>query len=107
MVEKSIWGNWWASQRDWIYPSWLAYELTTRFYDYTGAVHNHFEENQDDIVLLFGEFGTKTLEALFEGVTFVGCSAFLTVPACLALYKFFREDNLTGTSFEEQIKKYL
>ena len=107
MEKKSIWGDWWTSQRDWVYPSWLAYELTTCFYDYTEAVHNHFEENHGKVTSLFGEFGSRTLEALCEGVTFFGSSAFLTVPACLALYKFFREDNLTGTSFEEQVKKYL
>ena len=102
--KKSIWGTWWAPHRVWFYPVWLIYEVSTRFYDYSKGVHGYFEKHQGDIAPYIGKIGSQVLDVLCSSVTFVGCSVFLTVPACFVLYKFFDEYNLTDTIFEEKIK---
>lgn len=101
---KSVWGKWWELIRKLFYPTWLFYELTIRFYDYSIDVHNYFTEQQH--YLTFGEITTQFL-AIFCGVlTFVVCTFFLTIPACYILYKFFKIENLTNSRFEEKMKKY-
>lgn len=103
--KKSIWGAWWVPHRIWFYPSWLIYETSSRFYDYSQGVHHYFENHQDNITPYVGGIGAQTLNIFCSGATFAGCSAFLTVPACFVLYKLFKEDNLTNTRFEEKMKR--
>ena len=91
----SVWGKWWEPIRKWFYPAWLLYELTYRFYGYSIATYNYIEEVSNELL------------AIVSGVaTFLICTAFLTVSTCFVLCKFFKIGNLTGTSFEERIKKY-
>lgn len=101
--KKSIWGNGWASIRKWFYPAWLAYEISIRFYDYSQSVHLYFEAQQNSVSFL-GKFGIQAIDAVCSTLTFVGCSVFLTAPACFLLYHFFKQENLTDTRFEEKMK---
>ncbi|MEB2776376.1 hypothetical protein SYJ56_13720 [Algoriphagus sp. D3-2-R+10] len=101
---RSIWGKWWEPIRKWFYPGWLLYETSVRFYDYTQSVHHYFIRQQDSITFYIGKFGTQTLAILCSVATFAVCTAFLTIPACFVLYKFFKTENLTGTPFEEKLK---
>lgn len=101
----SIWGKWWDLIRKWFYPAWLSYEASIRFYDYALAVHNYFINQQDYIASYIGETGAQILDIFCSLTTFVLCSAFLTVPACFTLYKFFDSNNLTDTRFEWKMKR--
>ncbi len=103
---RSIFGKWWESSRKWFYPAWLLYELSARFYDYAIGVQNYFIEQQDYFTLYIGEIGTQTLAIFCSVVTFVICTAFLTIPACFVLYKFFKIKNLSDSRFEEKFKIY-
>ncbi len=103
---KSIWGKWWEQFRKWFYPSWLLYETSIRFYDYTQSVHHYFTKQQDYTISYIGEIGTQILGIFCSVSTFIICTAFLTVPTCFLLYKFFKIENLTGTRFEEKIKPF-
>ena len=105
--KHSIWGKWWEPFRKWIYPTWLGFEISMQFYDYTQYIHNFFEKHYDDITPYIGEIGAKTLDIFCSSATFLSCSVFLTAPACYTLYKFFKEDNLTNTKIEEKIKRIL
>mgnify|MGYP003631819726 CR=1 FL=1 len=103
---KSIFGSWWEAVRKWFYPTWLLYELSIRFYDYAIAVYNYFIKQQDYLASYIGEIGAL-ISAVFSSVaTFIICTAFLTVPACFLLYRFFKTENLSATPFEDTIKKY-
>lgn len=96
----SIWGKWWEAIRKWFYPAWLVYEVSIRFYEYGLSTHAYILEQQEYI----GEIGAQSL-AIFSAVaTFVICTLYLTVPACLALYKFFTPFNSNTTRFEEKMK---
>lgn len=99
---KSIWGKWWEPKRKWIYPTWLAYETTVRFYDYACSAYQYFINQQDNI----GKVAAQVLSILGSVSTFVICFAFLTIPGCFALFKFFKSEKTYHTSFESQIKKY-
>lgn len=103
---KSIWGKWWEPIRKWFYPTWLLYETSIRFYDYAQSVHNYFITQQDTMASYIREMGTQTLSIFCSVATFSICTAFLTLPVCFVLYKFFQTQNLTGTEFEEKIKTY-
>lgn len=103
---KSIWGQWWEPIRKWFYPAWLTYETSIRFYDYTQSVHKCFIEQEDYIASYMGEIGTQALDIFSSVATFAICTAFLTVPACFVLYKFFKTENLTGTQFEQKLKTF-
>lgn len=103
---KSIYGKWWEPVRKWFYPTWLFYELSIRFYDYALAVYNYILEQQDYFASYIGEIGTQISAFLFAITTFIICTAFLTVPVFFVLYKFFKTENLTVTTFEVSIKKY-
>ncbi|NMM47631.1 hypothetical protein [Marinigracilibium pacificum] len=105
-LQKSIFGKWWKPVRQWFYPTWLLYELTIRFYDYAIAVHNFFIERPDYFASYIGEISTQSLAVFCSVATFIICSAFLTVPACFILYKFFKIELLTDTQFEYKMKKY-
>lgn len=92
---QSIWGKWWESFRKWFYPAWLIYETSVRFYEYSIDTH-----------LYLSEISSEILAFVTAIIVFIICSAFLTIPATFILYKFFKVENLTGTSFENNIKKY-
>lgn len=92
---QSIWGKWWESIRKWFYPAWLIYETSVRFYEY--AI---------DTYLYLSEISSEILAVVTAIIVFIICSAFLTIPTTFILYKFFKVENLTGTSFENNIKKY-
>lgn len=95
---KSIWGQWWEPIRKWFYPSWLCYETTMHFYEYALSVHNYF--------INFKTFGTQTLAILGGAATFIVCFAFLTVPASIALFKFFKSEKTYNNPFEKKLKTY-
>ncbi len=100
---KSIWGKWWVPIRKWFYPAWLIYEASIRFYDYAIDLYKYTIGLQDYI----GETSTQIL-AVFSGIiTFVICSFYLTVPASLALFKFFKKEKPISHSFEDRIKTCL
>ncbi|WP_103070138.1 hypothetical protein [Aquimarina sediminis] len=103
---KSIWGKWWEPFRKWFYPSWLLYETTIRFSDYAHSIHTYFIQQQDNISSYIGEIGAQTLDVFCSILTFAICAAFLTLPACFVLHKFFKTDNLTGTQFENKMKPF-
>lgn len=103
---KSIFGKWWQPVRKWFYPTWLLYELSIRFYDYAIAVFNYLIENQEYFASYIGKVGSQISAVFCSVVTFIVCTAFLTLPACFLLYTFFKTENLTATQFEYQIKKY-
>lgn len=105
-LPTSIWGAWWDPTRRWFYPGWLLYETSVRFYDYSQSVHHYFIRQQDSIAFYIGKFGTQTLAVLSSATTFAVCTAFLTVPACFALYQFFKTGNLTGSAFETKFKPW-
>ena len=104
--QKSIFGKRWQTVRIWFYPIWLLYELSIRFYDYAIAAQNHFIELQARSALNLGKIGTNTLAMFCSVSTFIVCTAFLTVPSCFVLYKFFKIENLTTSQFEAKLKKY-
>lgn len=103
---ESIWGKWWQPIRKWFYPAWLIYETTYRFYAYSIYTNHYIKSHQYNIDSYIGEIGVQTLSISFSIITFVICTAFLTVPTSFILYKFFKEDNLTGTEFEEKFKRF-
>lgn len=90
---RSIWGKWWVPLRKWFYPLWLAYETLIRFYEYADSVQSYF-----------GESGRPYLGTISGIATFAICTAFLTVPACFILFKFFDTANLTGSPIEAKVK---
>lgn len=92
----SIWGKWWEPIRKWFYPAWLIYETSYRFYEYSISTYNYF-----------GETGNHVLAITTSIATFIICTAFLTVPTCFVLYKFFKIDDLTKSLFEEKMKRFL
>ncbi|UZD22604.1 hypothetical protein PBT90_04115 [Algoriphagus halophytocola] len=102
----SIWGKYWEPIRKWFYPSWLAYEVTVRFYDYSKAVYHFFTKQQDFIAVSIGKLGSQTLAIFSSLATFAICTAYLTIPACFALYQFFKKENLTGAAFETKLKTW-
>lgn len=91
----SIWGKWWESIRKWFYPAWLIYETSYRFNEYSISVYKYF-----------GETENHTLAITASIATFIICTAFLTVPTCFTLYKFFKIDNLTNSLFEDKMKRF-
>ena len=103
---KSIWGPWWEPLRKWFYPAWLLYELTVRFYTYALEVYTYFINPTSIVSSLIGAIGTQTIAILSGVITFVACTAFLTLSACFTLYTFFTTFNLTNSRFEANIKKY-
>lgn len=103
---QSIWGKWWEPIRKWFYPSWLIYETSIRFYDYARSVHNYVGLQQSYITSHIGEVATEFLAASCSISTFAVCSAFLTVPAGIALFNFFKEESVTNSPLERRIKTY-
>lgn len=99
---KSVFGKWWLPIRKWFYSSWLVYETSVRFYEYAQAVYQYFIIQKYNI----GETGIQVLAYSSSILTFIICSVFLTLPAGFILYKFFKDDNLSKTSFEEKLKIY-
>lgn len=104
---KSIWGKWWEPIRKWFYPLWLAYETSFRFYQYALSVQTYYKEQHGDMARYLGEFGSQFLGVFCAVGTFAICTAFLTVPACFVLYRFFKSANLTSTPLEAKLKPYL
>jgi len=98
----SIWGKRWEPIRKWFYPIWLFYETTERFYEYALSVYHLFEHQQDDI----GEVTAQVLSIIASVCTFLICFAFLTIPACIALFKFFTSEKTYNAPFERQLKRY-
>ncbi|WPR75755.1 hypothetical protein [Algoriphagus sp. NG3] len=105
-LPTSIWGKWWEPIRKWFYPGWLAYETSVRFYDYSQSAYHFFTRQQDFIAVYIGKIGNQTLTVFSSVATFAVCTAFLTIPACFALYQFFKTENLTGSPFEEKFKPW-
>jgi len=99
---QSIWGKWWEPKRKWLYPAWLCYETTVRFYDYACATYQYAIHQQNNI----GEQTAQIVAILGSVSTFAVCFAFLTLPGCLALFSFFSSTKTYHDSFESQIKKY-
>ncbi|RYH72148.1 hypothetical protein EVU94_13855 [Flavobacteriaceae bacterium 144Ye] len=99
--QKSVFGTWWEPIRKWFYPAWLIYETSIRFYEYSLGVCNYFITQQESI----GELFAQILAITCGLATFLICSFYLTVPTCIILYKFFKEDKLTHP-FLHKIKKY-
>lgn len=109
MEEKqnnSIWGSWWTPLRKWVYPVWLLYEVSIRFYDYALSTYHYFEAFLKSITSLVGNTGVQVLSIASSILTFALCTAFLTIPTCFILYKFFKVGNLTNTSLEQRMKVY-
>ena len=104
-MPKSIWGRHWTRDRKWFLPAWLIYEASSRFYGYAHAVHNFFEKHQDAIAPYIGKIGAQTLGVLCGTALFLFNSALLTIPACFAIYIFYKKGSLTGTKLEEKIKR--
>lgn len=102
----SIWGKWWEPIRKWFYTSWLAYEITARFYECSKNVKTFFANQEGFIADYFGKDGVKILADLSGALTFTICTAFLTIPACFALYQFFKKEDLTGSVFESKFKPW-
>ena len=101
----SIWGNWWVPIRKWFYPTWLVSETSMRFYEYAQAVFIYFMDGQNGNLTNSGALWIQILATISGILTFVICTIFLTIPAGLLLYYFFKNLNLTGTQFEEKFKK--
>ncbi|WP_136482850.1 hypothetical protein [Cognatitamlana onchidii] len=99
--QKSVFGSWWEAIRKWFYPAWLIYETSLRFYEYAFGVSNYFINQHERIGELFAQ-----ILAITSGVaTFLICTFYLTLPASITLFKFFKEDKLTNP-FLRKIKKY-
>lgn len=101
--QKSILGNWWLPIRKWFYPAWFIYEISICFYDYGLSVYSYFMEYHNSI----GAFGAQALSIFCGVATFVICTFYLTVPACMLLFKFFNTKNISDNPVEERIKNYL
>ncbi len=101
---QSIWGKWWEPIRKWFYPAWLVYETSIRFYDYALSVHHYFKTQQDFLSAYIGEIGAQILNAFFSFSTFAICSAFLTIPASIALYQYFQVAKATNSPLESKLK---
>lgn len=99
--QKSVFGMWWKPIRKWFYPAWLIYETSIRFYEYALAVDKYFIELQDSI----GELFAQILAITCGLTTFLICTFYLTIPACITLYEFFKEDKPSAT-FLHRIKRY-
>ena len=99
--QKSVFGTWWELIRKWFYPAWLIYETSIRFYEYSLGVSNYFIEQQESI----GELFAQILAITCGLATFLICSFYLTIPSCIILYKFFKEDKPTNP-FLHKMKKY-
>ncbi|MBW1298404.1 hypothetical protein GBO31_23090, partial [Aquimarina litoralis] len=54
---KSIWGQWWEPFRKWLYPLWLLYETTIRFYEY--ALYTYY--SIIDVPIEINEIAIQTL----------------------------------------------
>lgn len=103
---KSFLGPYWSSFRKWFYPAWLIYETSYRFYGYSLGVHEYLSVSQDSISVYIGAFGADALSLFCSVSTFLICTLFLTVPACVLLFQLFVHRNLTGLQIEERIKFY-
>ena len=103
---KSVWGKGWEAIRKWFYPAWLIYETVYRFYDYAVATHGYVGSHSESITAYLGETGTQIVAIICSIIIFAICTAFLTVPASFILYAFFKEENLTGTTWERQLKRW-
>lgn len=94
--KRTIWGNRWEPLRKWVYPAWLLYELSYRFCQYAMDTYKYIDE-----------ISTQTLAVSGAVLVFLICTAFLTVSSCFILFRFFKKENLTQTSFEVLTKRYL
>lgn len=103
---RSIWGNWWEPFRKWVYPAWLLYEVSIRFYDYAWTAYRYIIKLLSQTAPWLGSIATQVLSITGSLLTFVLCTAFMSVPTCLILYKFFKVNNLTSTRFERRMKVY-
>jgi len=106
-MNKSIWGETWTKLRPYVYPAWLTYELGLRSLKYTKSVHEFLEDNHEIISQHIGRFGNQLINLVSTGATFITTQAFLTIPAGLLLYHFFKKDNITNTRTEERLKRFL
>lgn len=100
----SIWGTLWEPVRKWFYPFWLIYETSVRFYNYAVGVQVYFSEQHTSISAYIGDVGAYILGLVCSVLTFVICSAFLTLPGSYLLFKLFKVDNLTKSVYEEKLK---
>lgn len=99
---KSIWGAWWTSFRKWFYSAWLVYETSIRFFEYALDVYQYFIIRE----LNLGENTVQILAVLCSSLTFLICFFYLTVPATLALYRYFKPETLSKNPIEEKFKTY-
>ncbi len=97
---KSIWGKWWEPLRKWFYPLWLIYETSIRFYDYAISVYSIIDQQFNHP----GDLMAQIVAVFCSAVTFIICIAFLTLPACFVLFKFFSIENLSNTIVEKKLK---
>ncbi|NVK03444.1 MAG: hypothetical protein HWD92_01420 [Flavobacteriia bacterium] len=103
----SFFGPYWSKFRKWFYPAWLVYETTVRFLAYSSDVSSYFTAQSDAIAEWSGAVGASIITTSSSVLTFLVCSAFLTVPAAYLLYAFFNTQNLTSSSIESKFKYYL
>lgn len=99
---KSIWGTWWTSFRKWFYSAWFIYETSIRFYEYSLPVHQYFIIREQNL----GENMAQVLAVLCSSLTFAICFFFLTVPATIALFRYFKNETISNNSIEQKIKTY-
>ena len=99
--QRSVFGTWWEPIRKWFYPVWLLYETSIRFYEYAFGISLYIIKQQESI----GEYIAQILAITCGLATFLICTFYLTVPTCIILYKFFKEDKLVNP-FLYKIKKY-
>lgn len=102
----TIFGNRWEPIRKWLYPSWIFYELSIRFYEYAISIQSYLVGRHNLLAVYLGDIEMKTLALTFSLSTFIISTFFLTLPSCYVLYYFFKRENLTSTSFEIKLKKY-
>jgi hypothetical protein len=99
--QKSVFGTWWVPVRKWFYPAWLIYETSIRFYEYAFAVGNYFIDQGS-----FGELFAQILAITCGLAAFLVCIFYLTIPACIALYAYFKDDPIMAYPSMYKIKKY-
>lgn len=101
-INKSIWGAWWTSFRKWFYPAWLAYETIIRFYGYAFPIYQYFLLQEQNL----GAKMAQLVAVFASSLTFAICFFFLTIPASIALFRYFNTNTLSNNSIEQKIKTY-
>lgn len=102
-IENSIWGAWWTSFRKWFYTAWLIYETSIVFYRYALSTHQYLISTKEHL----GNSSAQLLAVLGSTLTFAICFLYLTVPATIALFRYFKAETISQNKIEKKIKIYL